>query len=705
LIQQQGDNLFSGIKGNLAETEARNKLSTKTFYRQLDELSLLSILLFKLPNKKAEPSKNLLGTLISIKKIQEQRNKQSISASRVLRNIDFSKLSSAQHAHHQRGPRFKRFGSGNSPDGTVIDTEKVIQLVQSGKEITANDISTFLQIHATPSSQTECINELILNSDETSLPGLVNFVTERLLSDASAENSPAQLRLLLSQAASVLPVTTISVVTGELEEIQNIARLSKIETLLDQLEATPASSGLRDLWLRVMARSGTYSDAKALLFKYSEQGVDISQDTIDAFVESLNRYSHAQWELSSSTLSEFSAKLKLEMLNFRHFFVTPNITPAIADFILSFVYDLNEFYEILEVIENSHNRDRILSKTQPQILRAVVRCHVILPSKHQGGLDERDTHNYTTDHTSHRAGPRMRAMSHMFGLLNRFEKSSAGVTREALDECLLTCARLGNSAGMQQAIALRSHLGADSTAAAVPLDVLSKVFDSFPISGGELAQEKLRKAAPPWVVSEALVIDPSRDEAVLYLLRGQLVPERDGREYARYIAALGRCSRSDLLLHELGLLKPLMAEQLANPHVQAVCIELLAALRTAGSERYGAELIDSLLAAAAINGVNGGYVHSVLTQALAQGLFPLLPALFLVARWLVAHPGADAVARLLAELPADRTCDVTEQLAAVFPQLAPLPQVSHLQLGQVVIDLVNTGDVSQLARLVEHQLV
>lgn len=705
LIQQQGDNLFSGIKGNLAETESRNKPSAKTFYRQLDELSLLSILLFKLPNKKAEPSKNLLGNLISIKTLQEQRNKQSISASRVLRNIDFSKLSSAQPANHQRGPRFKRAGSGNPQDEAVIDTEKVIQLVQSGKEITANDIATFLQIHATPNTQTECINELILNSDETSLPGLVDFVTERLLSDASAEHSTAQLRLLLSQAASVLPVTTISIVTGELEEIQNIARLSKMEALLDQLEATPASSGLRDLWLRVVARSGTYNDAKALLFKYSEQGIEISQDTIDAFVESLNRYSHAQWELSSSTLAEFSAKLKLEMLNFRHFFVTPNITPAIADFILSFVYELNEFYEILEVIENSNNRDRILSKTQPQILRAVVRCQVILPSKYNGGLDEQDTSNYTTDQTSHRAGPRMRAMSHMFGLLNRFEKTSAGVTREALDECLLTCARLGNSAGMQQAIAMRSNLG--NNAAAVPLDVLSKVFDSFPISGGALSQEKMRKAAPPWVVSEALVIDPSRDEAVLYLLRGQLVPERDSREYARYIAALGRCGRSDLLLHELGLLKPLMAEQLANPHFQAICLELLAALRTAGSERYGAELIDSLLAAAARNSVNSGYVHSVLTQALAQGLFPLLPTLFLVARWLVAHPGADTdtIARVLAELPADRTCDVTEQLAAVFPQLASVPQVSHSQLGQAVADLVNTGDVSQLARVVEPQLV
>ncbi|KAF5095284.1 hypothetical protein D0Z00_003197 [Geotrichum galactomycetum] len=704
LIQQQGDNLFSGIKGNLTETEARNKPSAKTFYRQLDELSLLSILLFKMPNKKGEPNNNLFGNLISIKQLQEQRNKQSISASRVLRNIDFSKLSSAQPAHHQRGPRFKRSGSGNTQDEPLIDTQKVIQLVQSGKEITANDIATFLQIHATSSSQTECINELILNSDETSLPGLVDFMTERLLSDASAENSTAHLRLLLSQATTVLPVTAISVVTGELEEIQNIARLSKIETLLDQLEASPASSGLRDLWLRVVARSGTYNDAKTLLFKYSEQGVDISQDTIDAFVESLNRYSHAQWELSSSTLAEFSAQLKLEMLNFRHFFVTPNITPAIADFILSFVYELNEFYEILEVIENSHNRDRILSKTQPQILRAVVRCQVIRPSKHQGGLEKQDTHTYTTDQTSHRAGSRMRAMSHMFGLLNRFEKSSAGVTREALDECLLTCARLGNSAGMQQAIALRAHLGAD--AAAVPLDVLSKVFDSFPIAGGELAQEKLRKAAPPWVVSEALVIDPSRDEAVLYLLRGKLVPERDGREYARYIAALGRCGRSDLLLHELGLLKPLMIEQLANPHFQAVCLELLAALRTAGSERFGAELIDNLLSTATTNGVNSGYVHSVLTQALAQGLFPLLPALFLVARWLVAHPDADAaVARLLAELPADRTCDMTEQLAAVFPQLASMPQVSHSQLGQAVVELVNTGDVSQLARLVEHQLV
>ncbi|KAF5102788.1 hypothetical protein D0Z03_000342 [Geotrichum reessii] len=290
----------------------------------------------------------------------------------------------------------------------------------------------------------------------------------------------------------------------------------------------------------------------------------------------------------------------------------------------------------------------------------------------------------------------------MFGLLNRFEKASAGVTREALDECLLTCARLGNSAGMQQAIALRSQLSLDS--AAVSLDVLSKVFNSFPIAGGELAKEKLRKAAPPWVVSEALVIDPSRDEAVLYLLRGQLVPERDGREYARYIAALGRCGRADLLLHELSLIKPLIAQQLANPHFQAVCLELLAALRTAGSERYGAELIDSLLAAAA-DEANRGYVHSILTQTLTQCLFPLLPALYLVARWLVAHPGSDAVASLLVELPSDRTIDVTQQLAAVFPQLAGVLTTSHLQLGQAVSELANTGDVSQLARLVEDQIV
>lgn len=708
--QALDDEMLAGIKGDLP-TKPNPRAAEESFLNRMDEITLLKILLFKTNPSHQSVNGKFVANMLKVKETQDIRAKHNSGISKSFHSMDLGNLTSTRRNKHQA----KTTKRTATQDDFTISVDKVKKFAHSAREITASDVGTFLRIHAQSESTQHAsavflayLEELIMQSNENSLPAIAQFIVEslwegtgfaefipeeRALQEEIAQN---QISLVLTRALEVFPFTTISTESGEVEETAGVARLTQIEKMLDQFSANNETNSLKDLFLRLVSQSGTYERAKALINKYTEVGHTFTEDTIDMFIQLLSQYSHAKWEVSSCTLREFNASLKSDLLSFQSLFISESVTPAITNFLLDFVVDPNEFYGILDVVEGSRHRDRILSTCQPQILKAAVRCHLRTIQTR----DPSETNALAfVNHTSQRAGPHSIAMSHMFGLLSRFDGSSAGITSEALEECLVLSARLGNSAGMHQALALRLHLtqGESSTETIVPLPnkILSKVFDAFPISAGAVAQEKM-KSFSPWIVNDAIIIDSARDESILFHLRSQLDPLKNPKEYSQYLSALGRCSRSDLILYEWQKLAPLINENVNDSHFQDVVMTLLAAFKTADSA-YGGEVLKALLEASTIGVANHGCSLNLLTKVLNHELLPLAPTLHVIAKWLLNNPQAGQWS----------DADVTQLFSEVSPHSVHLPeligtandsliqleidrnQAAHLALGKALSDLVN----------------
>lgn len=747
LNQVEDEELLAGIKGIVHTPSSKSK--EPQLFEQMDEISVLRVLLSKTNPKRQSVNRVFVDNMLKAKETQTARSKLNSGFAKSLYKVDLSNVSFGKKDRSGGKAKSSTRLSAQSLVEIPIHQDQITKFAQSTRVITAHDVTTFLQIHAESEAPDQespvflaSLEELIMQANENTLPAIAQFIADSLwegsefssilpkegsLHEEVAQN---QISLVLTRALEVFPSTTVRTGTGEVEETPGVAEFTQIKKLLDQFTAMTETNSLKDLFLRLVSQSGTYENAKAVLLKYTAAGETFTEDTIDMFIRSLHRYTLAKWEVSSLTLKEFNASIKSELFLYQPFFISENVTPAIVNFLIDFVVDPNEFYSILEVVEGSRHRDDIMSNCQAELLKAVVRCHL---------------HNITTrdpattnalafvNHTSKRAGIHTVAMSHMFGLLNRFDASSVGITQEALEQCLVLSARLGNSSGMYQALALRLHLTqGDSTAAEnvvpLPKEILSQVFDAFPISAGAVAEEK-KNSFSPWIVNDA-IIDAARDESILFHLRGQLDPLKDTKEYSQYLSALGRCRRSDLILFEWNKLAPFIAGQtdgepsvnfLDNSHFQDVIMALLAAFKTAGLVNDGREILTALLEASTVSTSNHGYALNVLTKVLNHELFPLAPTLLVVANWLLHNPQASQwcdgdIVTLFGELSADSSqipalsTTATESLLAQLRNELALENkdatASHLVLGRVLSDLIiqvrNGQDIQLATRLLEN---
>lgn len=748
LNQAQDDAMLAGIKGKIPGQSSPKLTKDKSFLQRSDEIAALHVLLFETHNKTQSVNRVFVDNMLKVKETQEIRAKLNSGITKSFHSIDLSNITLGSTSNKGRSRNVNR-NTSTSLDEYSIRQDKVIKFAQSTRVISAKDVATFLQIHAeleSPQHQPSSVflaylEEMILQSNENSLRAISEFISDFLwtgseFSDYLPEDQSLheaviknQVLLVLTRALEVFPSTTISVETGEVEETAGVAQLTEIVKLLDQFGTSKETDALKDLLLRLVSQSGTYERAKVLMHKYTEAGQSFTEGTIDMFIQALSRYSHAKWEISSCTLEEFNTWLKEDLFFFQQFFISESVTPAVTSFLLDFVVDPEEFYEILEVVESSRHRDRILSTCQPQILKAVVRCHLHFVKSR----DPADTNALVfVNHTSKRAGPQSVAMSHMFGLLNRFDATSAGITSEALEECLVLSARLGNTSGMYQALALRLHLTqgeADIVEQVVPLPkkVLSQVFDAFPISKGAVEQEKM-KSFSPWIINDAIIIDSARDEAILFHLRGQLDPLKDTKEYSQYLAALGRCKRTDLIVYEWQKLEPLICgategtasiNSLDNAHFQDAIMALLAAFKTANSVFHGCEIIEALLKASTVSAANHGYALNVLEKVLNHELLPLAPTLHVLSKWLLNNIQADQwndadIVKLFSELSANSNqlpelmntanASLIEDLRDNLATENQDESASHLVLGRILSDLVIQVRNGQDIQLATNQL-
>lgn len=712
--QAEAEGLLAGIKGD-ESVESLDSTTEESFLKQLDEVSLLARVSFKTNPAHQSVDRKYVSRLLEIKNIANARAKKNSGVAQSFKGIDLSSWGKKKNATSTAS-------KSDLQEEFAVSADKVKQFANSTREITEHDVATFLQIHAQDSGLAfiAYLEELILTSNEHTLPAIAQFISSHIFKQSSfSEFLPQdqavqeevvqnQVSLVLVRALEVFPSTTVSVESGEVDEIAGVASLASIKQLLDQFSEHSDAPSLKDLYARLVSKSCTYESAKEIISTYTEEGLSFTEETVDAFIESLSRYSHAKWETSSCTLKEFSSTLKEEIIAYRPFFVSETVTPAITNFLLDFVVDPHEFYGILDIVEESRYQDRILSECQPNILKAAVRCHM-------GSLRERDPANANSvvfvSPDQRGAGPNTVAMSHMFGLLTRFDKTSSGITKEALEECLVLSARLGNTAAMYQALALRLHLtqGESTDASSVPISkkILSQVFNAFPISSGAVAHEK-KTSFSPWIVSEAVIIDSARDESVLFHLRSQLHPLQDTKVYSQYLLALGRCSRSDLILYEWEQLAPLISENVNDSHFQDVVMALLSAFKTAGS-MHGGRVLEALLEASTLNTANHGYALNVLTKVLNRELLPLAPTLHVVTKWLLDHPKAgqwtDAdVTKLYYEVSPE-SVHMPELLGTASDSLSQLQlapdegKPAHLVLSKVLSNLVNQVRNGQDAKL------
>lgn len=738
ITQAEDDEMLAGIKGSVPTRSSLKSTPQEVFLQKMDEISLLRVLLSKTNPKHQSVNRAFVDNMLKLKEAQSTRAKLNSGITKSFQSMNFASTNFGKKGKPSSTTKTTKIPTV-IPEDFTLSQDKVMKFAQSSREITAKDVATFLKIHAQSDNPEHAgsvvlayLEELIMQSNENTLPAIAQFITDYLWEGPAfvdflpkdliqqEEIAQNQISLVLARALEVFPSTTISTESGEVEETPGVVLLTHIEKLLDQFSSNKETDSLKDLFLRLVSQSGTYARAATIINKYTESGQSFTEDTIDMFVQSLSRYSHAKWEVSSCYLKEFNASLKADLYLYQPFFISENVTPAITNFLLDFVVDPDEFYGILEVVEGSRHSDRILSVCQPQILKAAVRCHMHTITS----IDPAETNAVAfVNYTSKRAGTHTVAMSHMFGLLNRFNSSSAGVTSEALEQCLVLSARLGNTSGMHQALALRLHLtqgdNANSPAAPLPNSVLSKVFDAFPISKGAVAQEKANSFSP-WIVNDAVIIDAARDESILFHLRSQLDSLKDTKEYSQYLSALGRCQRSDLIIHEWQKLAPLMTSTsdnsvFDNSGFQDVILSLLAAFKTADSTHHGCEIIEALLEASNVSAIKHRYALNVLTKVFNHELLPLAPTLNIVSKWFLHNtqapnwsnadivllygelsPNSNQFPELINTASNSLISQVKSELAAEDQDAS----ASHLVLGRILSDLiiqVRNGQDIQLA--------
>lgn len=517
---------------------------------------------------------------------------------------------------------------------------------------------------------------------------------------------------LLIRALHIFPKTEYVVEDGSIFEALGSNQLDDLSEIVGQTEGSKA----KDLYLRLVSKSGSFKEADRLITESINEGVMISDESVDTFFTSLGNYLEINRSVSSLTRLEYNACVKSAIKKYKYCLKSQNITPAIAEFVLEHTSYLEEFYRLLNAIEQSRYRDNILSKCQPIIIQTAVRCSLPTSSwiqleSESGNLKKTNEHEETQLVVDYDA-PAIRkvdiyakSMATMFGILSRFGKSSAGITVEALDQCLVISARLGNPSGIYKALTIRLQGINPPTLSS---KTLVKVFDSFPLNHKGLNKEKV--ASPClWVVNDAIIADSARDEIILLHLRNHFDPLKNTKLYHRYLSALGRCHRIDLLLHEWKTVISLLVtdnEHLENPHFQDIFMFLLAAFKTANSPENGLVVLDSLLQASTVSESNHGFALNVLVKVISHELLPLSTTLNHITRWLINNNSAafwsdTDVLRLFGEISMSAP-DVTVMPSENQQQKGETPSIIGRLLSELVIQVRCGQDVELALKHLEH---
>lgn len=601
-----------------------------------DEFSILQYVLFN------REKKDLFSeSMSSIKRTRERQKSSNTAISKSLRQLDFSRLFSPSQAN---------------TESDSVDIPKVKIFVSSPTRLVdESEIKNFIHIQASnlndPRSTVILLSEMIIHANQFTLPALSLYLDRISTDPAISVNDYETLSLsLLSRALEALPKTKYVAETGEVEELLGSENLDTFGTLVSKF--TKEGENTAKAWnsyFQLLARSGSFPKAEEFLEEFLNSKTLLAEHSIDEFFSALDRYLSACRRVSHLSRLEYNDSIKTILFKYRNILLSQNITPSIAQFLFEFSAYLDEFYGVLNLIEDSKHCEEIFSKCQPKIIQTAVRCSI--PHSHWADLEsessciistpEKDVLNISPDSPIIRKNLiYTKAMATMFGILDRFTNTSAGLTKEALDQCLILSARLGNSGGMYKALSLR--LEQDKPGHPISKETLSQIFDAFPINQGPMSLEK-RKSSSLWIINDAIIADSARDDAILFHLRSHINPFDDSKVYIQYLSALGRCLRVDLLSHEWDtIISPLMnsSNGIEHAYFPDFVISLLAAFKTANSTNNALSVLDALLLESTRSNTTHGYSISILEKVLTHEVLPLLPTLNHLSRWLISNKAA-----------------------------------------------------------------
>lgn len=704
-------------------SSASNLFGDSNIFFQQDEFTVLQSLLFR--------RNQTVSFVKDMSEIRKKRDKQKITS-----DISKSKIQKLDFS------RFVLPGTSKSEanyDNLIKRQEKFEKYVSSAtRDLESSEVIGFFQVHMDIFNSLGnpeiyiILEKIILRSNEHSFFALFRaieslFFNSKEFIDFSNQFGEKLVIALMTKALDIFPKTNYLIEDGEVAEFIGYANLTHFEGLILKLNSQN-NAHLKDLYFNLMSRSGSLIESDKLLEKYSHTDIAVSEDSLDSFFEKVGKFLIANRKVSHLTRLEYNNSIKDILQKYESYLISENITPALAELLLEFSSYLEEFHGLLNIIEESKHKDKIFSHCQPKILQAAVRCS--LPFSYWTRLDS-ESGNLTNDneyknnlHVMGSENPMIRkqqiyskAMATMFGILNRFVTTNFGITVEALDQCLIISARLGNSAGMYKALSLR--LQKNTTDGRIEEDFLPissytliQVFNSFPISQSGLNKEKLASSSL-WVVNDAIIADATRDETILFHLRSHIDPIENTNVYIQYLAALGRCRRVDLLSHEWNsvLSKMLIHDSyLENPHFQDIIMTLLAAFKTANSTENALNILNLLLEASTISDSSHGYSLNILVKVISHELLPLASALNHLARWLILNRASpywsDAdVIRIFGEISAHGTLppDMGVSFNETNEQKGASSSIMGKLLSKLVIEVRHGNDIEVTLKHLEHK--
>lgn len=644
------------------------------------------------------------GPMANLRQKREHQRLLNNALSNSTENLDFSlALKSSKHNRS----RIQKKDTLHKAQEFVSTTDK---------DLGENEIINFIATHTnstfTASQLSELLKVMAEFGNQYSLPGLFKayhkiFNDTNSWPELTSSKQDFLYETLLTRALKIFPKTEYIIEDGCLFE-----KLGSYELdYLGEIVAKTDGPKVRDLYLRLVANSGSFRSADTLITKFITDGLTISDKSVDSFFISLGNYLAANKSISPITSLEYNTRVKKAIKKYAPCLRSQNITPAIAEFLLEHTSHLEEFYRLLNAIEESQYRDRIMSKCQSMIVKTAARCSLPIPYWAQ-------LENETVDlNTSKKEEVKLamdynvpvirkseiyaKSMATMFGVLSRLGKSSAGITIEALDQCLVVSACLGNPSGMYKALSLRLQ-GIDSPV--LSSKTLAKVFDSFPLNLRGFNREKV--ASPYlWIVNDAIIADSARDTTIFSHLRKYFDPLRNVNLYHRYLSALGRCRRIDLLLHEWEtVISPILKdENFENPHSREIFTFILDAFKTANSPESSFAILDSVLHTSTVSESGHRFALDVLVDLISQELLPFSKALSHIVRWLINNKTAafwsdtdvarifDGVSTSVPEAAVSRN-NSKEETISIVGQL----------LSELVIQVRQGEDVELTLKHLEH---
>lgn len=486
--------------------------------------------------------------------------------------------------------------------GTVLSPESIEKIHflmkdSNTRSLTALDIDNWLKLniifsgssHVVQELLKKAIDEMISNSTLSTLPVIMEFL-QQYWKQGFEGVKPVGV-LAKNQVISVL--SRALELLGSPEMLESLDPADPLKPYLifynKFMEAHQFAKydDLQDHWFQLVAQNGTAEMADELMTElYLKQNKLPSLKATDIFIQALIRRIETQKMHFSGSEEEFIISVKGDLADYRALLVSSQVTPTVIEFLLLWTTTLDEVYSVVETAMNSEHADWIMASCQVQILQSIVRCSLNADRNGREVPGLADPTYFVPIHA--------KAMAHMFGALNRFNKSAGGISSAALDECLLLSAKHGNSAGMYRAISMRLGMQSENP---IPASVISQVFDQFPIASGEMAKEQ--KSNPHlWIVNGTVVSDHKRDQVILYHLRTMIDMKSDLAAYQKYIGALGRCKRSDRLYWEWEEFVLQNANWISH---RDTVLQFICAHKAADSLDAGLEIIYQVMGASALD--------------------------------------------------------------------------------------------------------